>query len=83
MPFYDYTCLKCGEEKEARRSIATRRAGPQCCGKAMKLLVAAPAFKIDSTFQERLNKGYVEHKDRVKAGTAKPNSNHTNKGNIG
>lgn len=85
MPFYDYMCLKCGTEKEARRSIATRRAGPKCeeCKTVMKLLVASPAFKIDNTFQERLNKGYSEHKDRVKAGTAKPNSIDRKKGNIG
>lgn len=84
MPFYDYVCLKCGTEVEARRSIATRRAGPQCeCGERTKLLVASPAFKIDNTFQERLNRGYDKHKDRVKQGLAEPNSIDKTRGNIG
>jgi putative FmdB family regulatory protein len=83
MPFYDYMCLKCGNEQEVLRSIATRRAGPECCGKTMKLLVSSPAFKINSTFQERLNKGYDKHKERVEQGLAKPNSIDRKKGNIG
>jgi len=84
MPFYDYACLKCGAEVEAMRSIANRMEGPKCeCGTPMKLLVSSPAFKIDNTFQERLNKGYKEHQDRVKQGLAKPNSIDKHRGNIG
>ena len=84
MPFYDYVCLKCGEEEEHLWSIEERHNAPDCrCGASMKLLVSSPAFKIDNTFQERLNKGYSDHKDRVKQGLAKPNSIDKTKGNIG
>jgi len=84
MPFYDYACLKCGAEVEAMRSIENRKKGPECeCGTPMKLLVSSPSFKIDSSFRERLNANYDKHKERVKAGLAKPNSIDRKKGNIG
>jgi putative FmdB family regulatory protein len=84
MPFYDYICLKCGTEEEHLRSIEERHNAPSCrCGANMKLLVSSPAFKIDSTFSERLNSNYKKHKDRVKAGLTKPNSIDKKKGSIG
>lgn len=87
MPLYDYYCPVCGRELEdVRRSIENRDgAGILCeCGNVgMNLKLASPSFKIDDSFREKLNKNYDKHKERVKAGLAKPNSIDRKKGNIG
>lgn len=75
MPMYEYVCPNCGNTEEHLRSIEERHAAPACrCSYIMELALSAPAFKIDSTFQERLNTNYEKHRAKVKAGEAKPNS---------
>jgi putative FmdB family regulatory protein len=84
MPFYDYICLKCGTEEEHLRSVEERHKAPSChCGGEMELAIASPAFKINDTLQERLNKNYDKHRAKVKAGEAQPNSIDRKRGNIG
>lgn len=38
---YEYQCEKCGEKKEAVRSVKNRRRAPKHCGKSMTLQVTA------------------------------------------
>lgn len=48
---YEYQCEKCGEMKEAIRSVANRRRAPKHCGKSMKLQVTA-SYSVWGAFQE-------------------------------
>lgn len=48
---YEYQCEKCGQMKEAIRSVKNRRRAPKHCGKSMTLQVTA-SYSVWGAFQE-------------------------------
>lgn len=47
MPLYTYSCGECGAERDEFRQVSERHDAPICHGRAMSIVICAPAVRGD------------------------------------
>lgn len=77
MPIYRWVCPECGREDEDFRQVAARHDSPVCHGRAMAIVICAPAVQCDlpgyqSPTTGRWIEGRAARRDDLARSNARP-----------